>query len=265
MLGPEWWAMFTSLLSLLYSAYFLRYKVQDDAISMFFVILCVILIILTGTTDPGLIPPKTDDQFPISRNPITHQPYPRFLTFRNVCVLQKWCQACEMYRPLRSSHCKICNNCVYRFDHHCSFLGGCIGAYNYRWFICLIISVTLYSSWAATLTHQKLYLLYDSSTKITHFVILNANLIGFFFLAIVSSLAFMLLSLYHLVITSRNLTTNEHVKRYYKINPFDQGCLTNYQHVILKLEPDSPELKTSYSGPALATEADCLSDLYDAI
>jgi hypothetical protein len=37
-----------------------------------------------------------------------------------------------------SYHCRECSRCVAGFDHHCKWLNTCIGAANYRPFVCLV-------------------------------------------------------------------------------------------------------------------------------
>jgi hypothetical protein len=39
---------------------------------------------------------------------------------------------------------RICDNCIEHFDHHCSFLGTCIGRFNYKYFIGFLCSICLF-------------------------------------------------------------------------------------------------------------------------
>jgi hypothetical protein len=51
---------------------------------------------------------------------------------------RKVCPICHFAPPLRSHYCKKCDKCVATFDHHCIFLGTCIGERNhcrFWWFL----------------------------------------------------------------------------------------------------------------------------------
>ena len=53
----------------------------------------------------------------------------------------KYCETCFIFRPPRTSHCHTCNNCVQNFDHHCFWLGTCIGKRNYLYFYWYLLTL----------------------------------------------------------------------------------------------------------------------------
>lgn len=58
----------------------------------------------------------------------------------------KYCATCKIYRPSNlTSHCRECNVCIKVADHHCKWLGTCIGVRNYKYFFYLAFFLMLYS------------------------------------------------------------------------------------------------------------------------
>ncbi|CAF1101218.1 unnamed protein product [Adineta steineri] len=49
-----------------------------------------------------------------------------------------YCHQCEVNVPPRSQHCFICRKCILKHDHHCTFLGRCIGYRNIRYYMCFL-------------------------------------------------------------------------------------------------------------------------------
>lgn len=51
---------------------------------------------------------------------------------------QHFCNKCGIVQPYRTKHCRICQCCVAKFDHHCFWIGGCVGELNHRRFISML-------------------------------------------------------------------------------------------------------------------------------
>ena len=48
------------------------------------------------------------------------------------------CSCCLRMKPERTHHCRKCDKCILRMDHHCPWLCNCIGQYNYKSFLLTI-------------------------------------------------------------------------------------------------------------------------------
>lgn len=67
----------------------------------------IAVFLLANTTPPGEITPST----------LAY--YKKVYPYDGLLFKEAQCSACKLVRPARSKHCRICNICVPRFDHHC--------------------------------------------------------------------------------------------------------------------------------------------------
>ena len=129
-------------------------------------------MITTATTDPGILPRNLDPDPPYpATSPSDGDvkvPLPRDLKVRTQVVRVKYCGTCRIYRPPRSSHCKMCDNCVDDCDHHCQWVNNCIGRRNYTTFFALISSATITIILLIVTSALHLYLLTHQGKDFRH-------------------------------------------------------------------------------------------------
>ncbi|KAK8098059.1 uncharacterized protein PG998_013545 [Apiospora kogelbergensis] len=61
------------------------------------------------------------------------------------------CRTCNILKPPRSKHCAVCNRCVAKMDHHCVFINNCVGYGNQAYFVLLLLSTAILTSYGAYL------------------------------------------------------------------------------------------------------------------
>ena len=56
---------------------------------------------------------------------------------------EDFCPYCLVKNKFRSKHCLVCQKCIEEFDHHCFWVGNCIGKKNYTLFFVFLIYILL--------------------------------------------------------------------------------------------------------------------------
>ena len=149
-----------------------------------------------------------------------------------------FCPTCQVIRPPRTKHCRYCNNCVAVFDHHCPWLGTCVGRRNYVVFICFI-TITLAST-VYICAHAVLYIhrcrLHHSRCDTNG----GARRILAGMMAIwcfVPGLLLGILLTFHLHLMGREQTTNEYLRGEHRPQDARSGQLLCTEVICSIMEP----------------------------
>ena len=209
-------------------------------ITLIFYLISIFSTIKGGCTDPGILPRQNIDIYYT-----TSKPNLRYRINGHIIKLN-YCYSCSLFRPPRTSHCALCDNCVERFDHHCRWLGICVGKRNYKYFYLLLGILNMCAIFQICFF---IYVLVFEIKKIQNKENAGYSLIIMISCVILYDLLFLILFIgklfiLHTYLIIKNITFYEYAKEKMKvypigINPFDKYPFFHSKNVLFKLNSKS--------------------------
>ena len=225
--------------------------------SIFFIVLnlliyaaILIFLLIGGCSDPGILERNNEFSFYENRKSVIK------MNIQGHMMNINYCYTCFHFRPPRTSHCAECDNCVQNFDHHCLWMGTCVGKRNYKFFyyilsltsICALIQS--FSSVGYIINHFKHSNFKSIESK---YIVISLAFVIFFDIMFVIFFLFKLCYV-HTSLLSKGLTFYEYIKKKYfealNIKPYNRGFWNNvYNKLCLKIPRSKLNLEELNSIP----------------
>ena len=234
------------LLSLPTSMYISSMLIINIPSSIFFTALILLLyivilifLLIGGCSDPGILERNNEYSFYENRKSMIK------MNIQGHMINVNYCYTCFHFRPPRTSHCAECDNCVQNFDHHCLWMGTCVGKRNYKFFYYILFLTSLcaliqsISSIGYIINHFKHSNFKSANSK---YIVISLAFVAFFDIMFIIFFLFKL-CVVHTSLLGKGLTFYEFIKKKYfealKIKPYSRGTWDNIYNKLFRKVPKS--------------------------
>jgi palmitoyltransferase ZDHHC9/14/18 len=229
-------SIFYSVVTPWYLYYYQDWGIAIQIVSVVLILFMGANLLITAYIDPGILPRLPD---PTQGDPLKKPPTTKKISVNGQKQKSKFCDTCNIYRPPRATHCSICDNCVDRFDHHCPWIGNCIGRRNYRFFLLFVLGVVVNCGFCIAMCAVQFALVVQNQADPTLDI---GQRVLFAFRKVPLAIPLALFSFivmgfvgglggFHVYLVSSGQTTNEYLKGLYKgpgkVNPHSLGVFGN--------------------------------------
>ena len=188
---------------------------------------------LSVITPPGRIPQTVEWQYIEEAAPSSASTSAVHLIETKKDGRRRACKWCAQFKPDRAHHCRVCKACVLRMDHHCPWIGTCVGFGNHKPFLLLLFYSTITCGFVAYMTGQQY-----GRRALQAADDFTGSLLGMSLMILSGALGMVLggFFCFHIYLTTSALTTIEYCEKMrtpdFDRKVYDRGMLGNLKQVL---------------------------------
>jgi len=183
--------------------------------------------------DPDSEPDRSDNVALVKSLPVVER--------KKKDAMYRFCTTCNIYKPDRAHHCRMCDRCVLRMDHHCPWIANCVGFYNYKFFLLFLFYDILSAVYILIAAFPRLLLVFRVMTDVPYWLTHDLFVcLGYLFCLLIAIILSIFLS-FHIKLTLGAMTTIELREKHdvaanrhqfdVAHKKFDRGAMGNWLHV----------------------------------